>query len=129
MAIDTKGRLAATVNERYSFEVWNLNPKKVLWKLDDQGTSTTRVAFSPNGKLLGLARQSAAGEPIYEVFSARSGKSVSQFRPAKRNTHAIIFSRDGLLAATVGTGNQIEIWKADTGTLVTSFQIEGYNSR
>ncbi|MBN1508053.1 MAG: protein kinase [Sedimentisphaerales bacterium] len=81
--------------------------------------SAYSVAYSPDGKALGVAGQIQEFVEIWDVPSRRRIKTIQP-----KEGHLVAFSPRGDLLAT-DAGNRIRLWRADTWDSVTERTLDG----
>jgi WD40 repeat protein len=103
--------------------IWDPVTGKLLQKVPGFAHSVVAVAFSADGKLLGVA----GGEPTVEgeikVFEAGSWKKVAEIKSGHSDTvYGLCFSPDAKMLATGSADKFVKIWEIPSGKFVKSFE-------
>ncbi|HXG09850.1 MAG TPA: WD40 repeat domain-containing protein [Gemmataceae bacterium] len=106
-------------------KLWDPRDGKLLHDLgkdkDFSGHLFAAAAFSPDGKLLAVARGGEVDGPNGKVLliDPVSGKKVRELAPGHLNGATdVVFTRDGQHIVSSGRDTTVRIWRVDDGTLV-----------
>src|SRR2546423_654891 len=88
-------------------------PWRVRKRLDGHGGPVSRVAFSPDGKLL------AAGldDGSVRVFDLASREQRSKLAGHKKGVYSVAFSPDGKTLASASLEGTVALWTVESGAL------------
>jgi eukaryotic-like serine/threonine-protein kinase len=97
-------------------EIWDasIKPQWTLVTKNDPQKLTAPLAFSPDGKLLAIARQSAKGGDGLQIWNPSPTRPSIAHEFSGLSARAACFSRDGK-ELVVGTAGKVEIYNAQTG--------------
>jgi WD40 repeat protein len=103
--------------------VWDANDGKLLQKIPGFAHSVVALAFSLDGKLLGVA----GGEPTVEgemkIFEVGSWKKITDIKNGHSDTvYGITFSPDNKMIATGSADKFVKVWEIPSGKFVKSFE-------
>ncbi len=113
IALDSQGRLLATVSEDKALSVWSTASGRAVWRLDGLPTLPSNVQFSPNGRLLA----GCVGNDTLVIWDAASGKEIRRLVESGAEIVDWALSADGSLAATGHPDGIVRIWRVDSGQL------------
>jgi WD40 repeat protein len=103
--------------------IWDPASGKQLQKIPGFAHSVVALAFSQDGKLLGVA----GGEPTVEgevkVFEVGSWKKIMEVKNGHSDTvYGLCFSPDGKMVATGSADKFVKVWEVPSGKFVKSFE-------
>lgn len=106
-------------------KVWKVADGKQLFSIQGDANSEGGVAFSPDGRLLAVAKNSV------KLYSVRDGSEVRVLRGMRDlldlgcllNCH-VAFSPDGQLIAASDSDYSIKIWRVSDGQEVRSYKAD-----
>lgn len=101
-----------------------LRGELVVWEIESmsprfvrtESVGFPRVAFSPDGSMLALARFA----PECLLIKTSSGEVVRELRGNETHVRCLAFTRDGQRLVTGGTDRTLKIWNLDTGAADTT---------
>jgi WD40 repeat protein len=92
-------------------EMWDVAARKVLRRFETE-LGGNRIAFSPDGKTLAIARDNDSTVRLYDV---PTGKEMAQLRGIEWGASALAYSGDGKYVAAAGGGETVLLWDAIMG--------------
>lgn len=103
--------------------IWDPADGKLIQKVPGFAHSVVALAFSQDGKLLGVA----GGEPTVEgevkVYEAGSWKKVAEIKSGHSDTvYGLCFSPDAKMVATGSADKFVKVWDLPSGKFVKSFE-------
>jgi WD40 repeat protein len=108
--------------------VWDVAKGKHLWHLDLEKEFDKEalydvggVAFSPDGKALGVAIAGLKSGDVVRLYDARTGRELRRFsgQVAEGVPRSPVFSPDGRwLAVAYNRKDHVEVWDVATGELI-----------
>lgn len=93
--------------------LWNLKTGKIIRKWENP-TSTTSIAFSPNGQILATG----GDDGTIKLWNWRSGELLHTLKHSKP-IKAIAFRRDGQTLVSESLDRTVKVWNPQTGTLIS----------
>jgi WD40 repeat protein len=123
-------------------KLWDAETGSLLRSLDGPG-SVHGFAFSPDGRLLAVARFTGSAEQLeappdgIKLYHPSTGAEVNALRGANHPTFALAFSADGRRLAMsdyrlvfeggqrlIRTDHRLGVWDPDSGTLLAAFSLK-----
>jgi glucose/arabinose dehydrogenase len=119
LAISPTDQLIASCQRNGTIKLLRLPEGQLVSSLDGHAGGTTRVVFSPDGKLLGSSGvddKRGSGENIQPVSAPRlwrvdTGQSVHTFPASTGFIRALAFSPDGQWLASGSTESVVSLWR------------------
>ena len=74
---------------------------------------TTRIAFSPNGKLIAIGRRGPGKENLY-IVSWPEFRHIKSIKAHRRSVEYLAFSPDSKVIATAGDSSQLLFWSTES---------------
>ena len=87
--------------------------------------SVSRLAFSPNGKMLATA----SVDGTVRVFEVKTGKNLATLKKHADLVLAVVFSPDGKILASAGYDDSIHLWRCDDFELVQTLSLDKSEDR
>lgn len=100
--------------------VWNRGAAIERRVLESSGEGIPDLEFSPDGKLLAVARKDRS----ITIWDPESARQVHTLPPLPGHAHNVAFSPDGTLLAVADWGGAVQIWTVESWTLVGETQID-----
>jgi WD40 repeat protein len=121
LAASADGRYLAAGGSNSTLYIWDLQADTLLHTLADAGKGLPiyTLDFTLDGKRL---ISQAHLFPSARVWDIARGKERSATAVASSTMEKIIFSPDGRTLATVGRWDPVQIWNAESGKLLYSFE-------
>lgn len=128
-AFSPDGTILATGYRDGTTSLWNVATGRLLSRLNDPGSSTSRevdsVAFSPDGRTLATSD----GNGYINLWSVRNAgqdvtRRTSLADPAGAGVYSVAFSGQGTLATGDYAGH-VYLWDAASGTVTATFSFPG----
>jgi DNA-binding beta-propeller fold protein YncE len=94
--------------------VWDTQTGKLVWKLRTKAGAVTTVAFSPDGSMLAVGRESGT-ITVYDSRTGRPGKILHL--EAKSSPQTLAFAPSGELASGDWNGI-VNLWNPKTGEVI-----------
>jgi WD40 repeat protein len=130
IAISPYGNHLACALDDGSLHLWHIGERKRLWQTEAGKPVGSTVAFSPDGKRIGIGARGGSvcirtlqdGEIIgtYQLWTSDGGASVSAAWENLIRVRMLAFSTDRMFAAA-SDGESIVAWDLRTGLIVFSF--------
>ena len=124
VAFSREGRFLAAGSSTALY-VWDLVAEKLLHKIDNAGNGLPIyvVEFTPDAKTL---ISHAHTYPSARLWDMATGKEMSPVDANASRVDAVTFSADGKTIATIGPGDPVGLWEAETGKVVRRFPVDSY---
>ncbi len=125
VAIDPKEKWLVTGGGDGSLVVWSLPSREKLHDFKKPHTDgITRLAFSPNGRLLA----SASDDSTIKLWDATTFKELRKLKGHSDGVYSLAFSRDSQYLASAGLDGKIGLWEVETDTrsLVAGHEPDAY---
>lgn len=132
LAFSPDAKSLATVGNMGEVRLWGVATGKLLWEAQvayfggwDPGSS--RLAFSPDGKLFALACAEQNGRPevadkVVRVWDTTTGRQVHRLATLTKPSFDIAFSPDSRSLASGGWDGEIALWDMRTGKRTTGWK-------
>ena len=118
---DVASHLVAISDE--TVHLWNVADRREERQLKDpEGSSSSCLAFSPDGKLLAKA---AGFEGAIQLWRVADGRSLERLTGKNQSIHSLAFSPDGKHLAATGQEGHLTIWDLETGEASEPFATDG----
>ena len=119
LAFSPDGKTLAAADSSYELTLWEIPSGKLRTKLNGVGTSTNRVCWSPDGKIIyGTASNH------WIAWDAVSGKEKIKIEAKMARTVAstIALSPDGKKLAAAGN-SLVKFWETESGDAVAEYEV------
>ncbi len=118
-------KLLATGSRGGAVAVYDARSGRRIFHRDNAKAQVSKLAFSPNGELVAVARQ---GRPAaVEVWDVASGKKRQTLKGHLDAVESLAFTADGLRLATGGRDLTIRIWDLVSGQALLTLRGPGGN--
>jgi len=110
-----------TTSCAYRIAAWRISDGSTLFSLSDSALLGGKVAFSPDGQLLAVAKYAV------KLYDARDGSEVRTLTDGRGYVRAyddVTFSPDGQLVAASDSESGIKIWRVSDGQQVRSYKTD-----
>lgn len=101
-----------------SVAVWDLQTSKPQVQINTAAVPIYQATFSPDGQFILGAVGNA---PLAELWDAKTGKLVREFKGHSDYVNGVAFSPDGKYVATASNDNSARLWNAETGQELHQF--------
>lgn len=109
------GSRIATACDDNVIRVWNISKEpRLLYAFDDIKSLAHNVAFSPDGRKLGVAVQGRSAA----IISFEQEKPVIKSIRHERWVYTVDFSPDSQVMATACGDQEVRLWNTETGDLI-----------
>ena len=113
LALQRSGVRAASGDDRGGVFLWNTDSGRAVRTLSAEGSGVSAMAFSPNDRLLAVARKDGS----LSVTDVDTGTMVQTLPRQPRPVAAVAYSNDATKMITVDTSGLVQLWNAATSAL------------
>jgi WD40 repeat protein len=110
VAFSPDGRLVAAGDMAKSLALWDLETRKLRWRLPDQENSVMGIRFAPDGRTVAAV----SGGSIW-LWDVATGKEVRRIVGPDKGIYCIDLSPDGKLLAGGCEDRTVHVWDVATG--------------
>ncbi|SRR5579883_939430 len=107
LAYSPDGKSIAVVGGGRDITLWDAETGKEICQFPNRIDQPTRVAFSPDGKILATADRLSK---LCRLWDVAAGKELRQLRGHQNDVRGIAFSPDGKRIATASADETIRLW-------------------
>lgn len=118
-ALSPDGSVVVVVSRDERMRAWRIESGKELWNVAPGG-ALFRVAFSPDGRTIGVA--GAKGASLHDADTGELRVALVGHTGRGR---AIEFTQDGALVVTGGDDGTVRLWRSTDGALVDTIDAHG----
>ncbi|MFO0841399.1 MAG: protein kinase [Gemmataceae bacterium] len=104
-------------------QVWDVDARKPLFRIDGAPTVVRAVAYSPDGRRI----VTGSFDGVVKIWDADTGRLLQTCPGHSGEVQAVAFNRDGTRFATGGLDEVVKVWVTATGREVAS--IQGHSSK
>jgi WD40 repeat protein len=112
LAYSPDGKSIAVVGGGRDITLWSAETGKELCQFPNRIDQPTRVAFSPDGKMLATADRLSK---MCRLWDVATGKELRQLQGHQNDVRGIAFSPDGKRIATASADQTIRLWDPANG--------------
>lgn len=112
LSFSLSGWLLASASDDQTIRVWDFGTGKVRRQLQGEWESTSNVAFLPDSRTL-ISFHDPGNKGVVRMWSTRSGKQLTAWKPAQATIESIAVSHDGKMLATGDDFGTICLWDLD----------------
>ncbi len=109
VAVDSTGKMLATVGDDHLLRIWNLDDGSVLYRLAAHRDWIKTVCFRPDGKALATAGDDRRIR-IWEITALTMPRELPEQPQA---IHALVYSPNGELLASAGFDDKVRLYTSD----------------
>ncbi|HEY4759223.1 MAG TPA: WD40 repeat domain-containing protein, partial [Thermoguttaceae bacterium] len=120
LAIDSTGKLLATVGDDHVLRIWSLDNGSVLYRFAAHSDWIKAVSFQPDGKALATA----GNDRRIRFWEIAAGAVPRELPQEPQAIGALVYSPDGKYLASAGFGDKVRLYTSD-GRLVREFDAPG----
>jgi WD40 repeat protein len=120
VAVDSTGKLLATVGDDHLLRIWNLEDGAVLYRLAQHSDWIKAVCFRPDGKALATA----GDDRRIRIWNLTAAGQPLELPEQPQAIHALAYSPEGKIIASAGFDDKVRLYTAD-GRLPREFDGPG----
>ena len=129
MTLAGDGKMLATAHNDHTVWLWRVGGAESPRLLVQTVERIRELQFSPDGRALAIATQSALGEGSVELREVASGKVIGTPLRHRDRVNEVQFSRDGRWVATAGDDHTVRVWDVLTGEPVSPWLPHDFEAR
>jgi WD40 repeat protein len=109
VAVDSTGKLLATVGDDHILRIWNLDNGTLLYRLAGHTDWIKAVAFRPDGK----AVATGGNDRRIRIWDLTSAGKPAELPEQSQAIRALVYSPDGNLLASAGFDDKVRLYTGD----------------
>jgi WD40 repeat protein/serine/threonine protein kinase len=103
---------SASINDDFSFVVWDVRNAQVLHRFHDHASNVHRLCFSPNDRVL-ISGSTDGCVKVWDAVTFERLHNIENAHPAP--VYNLTFSPDGSRFASAGFDGTVRVWRTETG--------------